>query len=290
MKNQHILEISLYPQKQRSKQREELITQLILTLAALVTIIPLLWILMGSLKNNNELFLNSFGIPHVWHFENYYYAWKDGHIGADFFNSLFICCVSIISILFITSMAAYILSRFKFRINFTIYSFFLMGLMIPWASNLLPLFLTLKKIGVYDTYWALILPYISFEIPFGVFILTGFMKSIPTELEEAAIIDGCSNWSIFLKVIIPLSKPVLSTVAILTFLDVWNEYLFALVFLSNPDHFTLSLGLASFQTGKVQHYGIIMAGIIISIIPVLIIYTLLQKQVIKGMTAGAVKG
>ena len=290
MENQHILKISLFPQKQRPKQREEMITQIILISAALITMIPLLWILMSSLKNNNELFLNSFGIPHVWRFENYYHAWKDGNIGADFFNSTFICCVSIISILFITSMAAYILSRFKFRLNFMIYSFFLMGLMIPWASNLLPLFLTLKKIGVYDTYWALILPYISFEVPFGVFILTGFMKSIPTELEEAAVIDGCSNWIIFLKVIIPLSKPVLSTVAILTFLDVWNEYLFALVFLSNPAHFTLSLGLASFQTGRVQYYGIIMAGIIISIIPVLIIYTLLQKQVIKGMTAGAVKG
>ncbi|HBE78792.1 MAG TPA: carbohydrate ABC transporter permease [Firmicutes bacterium] len=290
MENLQILESSLFPERQKPKHRKGISTQIILIATALITMMPLLWILMGSFKNNNELFLNSFGIPHIWRFENYYQAWKNGNIGADFFNSTFICCVSIICILLITSMAAYILSRFQFRLNFMIYSFFLMGLMIPWASNLLPLFLTLKKIGVYDTYWALILPYISFEIPFGVFILTGFMKSIPTELEEAAVIDGCSNWAIFMHVIIPLSKPVLSTVAILTFLDVWNEYLFALVFLSNPAHFTLSLGLAAFQTGRVQYYGIIMAGIIISIIPVLFVYILLQKQVIKGMTTGAVKG
>ena len=115
------------------------------------------------------------------------------------------------------------------------------------------------------------------------------MKALPTELEEAALIDGGTRWVVFTKVIIPLSKPALATVAVLTFLDVWNEYLFALVFLNDPAKFTLPLGLAAFQTARVWQYGIIMAGIIISIIPVIISYIFLQKQVIKGMTAGALK-
>lgn len=265
-------------------------SQVLLMAAAAATLVPMLWVLVSSFKDNNQIFAASFGLPQVWHFENYARAWIVGNIGACFLNSGLVAVVSVLGILYIAAMAAYVLARYRFRLNFALYSYFLMGLMIPWASNLLPLFLTLKALQVYDTLWALILPYVSFELPFAIFILTGFMKTIPSELEEAALIDGGSRWVVFIRVILPLSKPALATVAVLTFLDVWNEYLFALVFLNNPAKFTLPLGLAAFQTARVAQYGVIMAGIIISVIPVLILYGLLQKQVIKGMTAGALKG
>jgi raffinose/stachyose/melibiose transport system permease protein len=266
------------------------LSQIVLVGAAAATLIPMIWVLVSSLKDNNQIFAASFSLPRVWHFENYARAWVVGNIGSCFLNSGLVSLVSVLGILYIAAMAAYALARYQFRLNFALYTYFLMGLMIPWASNLLPLFLTLKAIRAYDTLWALILPYVAFELPFAIFILTGFMKTIPGELEEAALIDGGSRWIVFTRVILPLSKPALATVAVLTFLDVWNEYLFALVFLNNPAKFTLPLGLAAFQTARVAQYGVIMAGIIISVIPVLILYVLLQKQVIKGMTAGALKG
>jgi raffinose/stachyose/melibiose transport system permease protein len=288
MMNQKAL-IQGQPVKKPGFRIEAVVSHTILLVAVWMTVIPLLWVLISSFKDNNAIYADSFGLPPVWHIENYYRAWVVGNIGSCFFNSCLVSAVSVLSILLISAMAAYILARFQFGLNFALYSFFLMGLMIPWASNLLPLFLNLKALNIYDTLWALILPYVSFEIPFAVFILTGFMKALPTELEEAALIDGASRWTVFTKVILPLSKPALATVAVLTFLDVWNEYLFGLVFLNNPAKFTLPLGLAAFETARVAQYGVIMAGIIISIIPVLVCYVFLQKQVIKGMTAGALK-
>jgi len=273
----------------RRSLAERMTSQAVLILVAFVTAYPFFWVILGSLKDNNEIFGNSFGLPHVWQFMNYYRAWKDGHVATYFMNSVFVGALAVACVLVFSSMASYILARFKFRLNFTIYTIFLLGLMIPWAASLLPVFIALKHLHLLDTRVGLSFTYVAFELPFGVFVITGFMKSIPSELEEAAAMDGCGYTKIFSVIIIPLSNAALSTVAVLTFLDVWNDYLFALVFLSTPTKFTLSLGLTTLRSERVAFYGYIMAGIVISVVPVMVLFILLQKQVIKGVTAGAVK-
>jgi raffinose/stachyose/melibiose transport system permease protein len=166
----------------------------------------------------------------------------------------------------------------------------MLGLMIPWSASLLPVFLSLRDLHLLDTRVGLSLIFLSFELPFGVFVITGFMKTIPLELEEAAIVDGCGYTRVFFEIIIPLSRAALATIAVLTFLDIWNDYLFALVFLNTQSKFTLSLGLTMLRSERVTYYGYIMAGIVISILPVMVFFLVFQNQVIKGVTAGALKG
>lgn len=273
----------------KKRSSETTVTQILLILFALVTAYPFLWVLLGSLKDNTEIFSNSFGLPHQWRFINYYRAWTDGNVGAYFFNSVFVSAIAVGGVLVISSMASYILARFKFRLNFFIYTVFLLGLMIPWAASLLPVFITLRDLGLLDNRVGLALAYAAFELPFAVFVTTGFMKRIPSELEEAAVMDGCGYTRIYWMVVMPLSTAAIATVAVLTFLDVWNDYLFALVFLSTPTKFTLALGLTELRSERVTYYGYIMAGITISIIPVMTAFVLLQNYVIKGVTAGALK-
>ena len=281
--------VTTYQRLKSSAKTARIVSFCVLVAAAVFTLFPFAWVVIGSFKDNVDIFERPFGLPRVWHAQNYVDAWTVGKIGAYFLNSLLVSVVSVVGAALFAAMASFALARFRFKLNFLVYSFFIMGLMIPWASNLLPLFLLLKRLALNNTLAALILPYVSFELPMGILITTSFLKSMPGELEEAAIIDGCSSWGVFWKVVAPLAQPALATVAVLTFLDVWNEYLFALVFLNNPAVFTLPLGLALFRTAKVQHYGLVMAGVVISIIPVMAIYVCLQKFVIRGITAGAVK-
>jgi raffinose/stachyose/melibiose transport system permease protein len=267
-----------------------IVSLVFLGLLALLTGYPFLWVLLGSLKTNQEIFSNSFWLPHAWQFVNYVRVWKDGHVASYFLNGALVSAGAVITVALFSSMASYALARFRFRLNFAIYTVFLLGLMIPWAASLLPVFISLRDLHLLDTRAGLSLTYLAFELPFGVFVITGFMKTIPAELEEAAVMDGCGYARMYAKVIIPLSRAALSTVAVLTFLDVWNDYLFALVFLSTPGKFTLALGLTMLRSERVSYYGYIMAGIVISIVPVMALFLVLQNQVIKGITAGAVKG
>jgi raffinose/stachyose/melibiose transport system permease protein len=251
---------------------------------------PLLWTLINSFKDNTDIFRHPFSLPAKWMIDNYINAWKIGHLNVSFVNSMIVSFLTVALIILLSSMASFVLARINFKFSFAIYSFFLLGMMVPQTSVMIPLFVLYKNLGLINKYSSLIVSYTAFGISMAVFILVGFMKSIPKELEEAAIIDGCSGQRIFLTIILPLSRSALVTVAILSFLDAWNEYLFALVFIANPAVKTLSLALANFRDAHAVHYGLMSAGIVISTLPVIIIYILLQEQVIKGLTAGAVKG
>src|SRR5690606_29746609 len=168
--------------------------------------------------------------------------------------------------------------------------FFVVGMLIPIHSTLVPLFLLMKQLKILNTHWALIFPYAAFALPTAIFILTAYLRSVPKEIEEAAYIDGASLWGVFFKIMLPISLPALSTVSILSFLQSWNDFSFALVFITKSTLKTLPLAVSNFADGFQTDYSLTLAAMTLSVIPTIIIYLLFQEQVMKGMTAGAVKG
>jgi raffinose/stachyose/melibiose transport system permease protein len=249
-----------------------------------------LWVLMTSFKDNGEIFANPFGLPKSFNLDNFIFALTDVNMALYLWNSLLVAVATVLFCFILGSTMSYVLARFHFGGNLILYLLFVIGLTIPLQSLIFPMFFKMHHIGLRDTMIGLIIVYTALNLPKTVFLLVGFMKGIPREMEEAAIIDGCNYWQIFSKVIIPMSRPALATVGILVFISAWNEYIFATVLISSDAIKTLPLGLASFQSSHLSEYGLISAGVIISVIPVLIVYMLFQEQIIKGMASGAVKG
>ncbi|WP_405083505.1 carbohydrate ABC transporter permease [Paenibacillus psychroresistens] len=270
----------------------------ILLLGYLVVILyPFLFVLFSSVKSDNQAIAsNPFGFPSSFHFENYYEAWVNAKISVYFFNSLYIATLcSIVTIVF-SSMGAYAITRMRYlKLSKGMYQFILIGLLIPGNALLLPIFIMLKDMVVFGqpilgTHMALILPYTAGAIPFTVIILSAFMKSIPSEIEEASVMDGLSAKGIFTKIIIPITIPALVTVFIINFIGNWNEFLLANFFISTDELRTLPVGMVGFRDIYNTNYAQMSAGIVYSILPVMIIYAVLQKQIIEGLTAGGVKG
>jgi ABC-type glycerol-3-phosphate transport system permease component len=245
---------------------------------------------MTAFKTNREIFANPFGLPNSFSFENFTNAWTTANMSKYFWNSLIVSITTVALCIILGSTVSFVIARFKFRGNAFLYALFVIGVTIPLQSLLLPIFFKMQNLGLRNTLLSLIIVYTALNIPKTVFILVGFMKTIPRELEEAAIMDGCSYWKIFYKIIMPICKPGLATVGILVFIAAWNEYVFATILISQDVARTLPLGLANFQTSYASNYALIAAGVLISVIPVIIVYIILQEQIIKGMTSGAVKG
>ena len=261
-----------------------------LSLYSLVVLFPFAWLLVTSFKTNSEIANQPFGFPAQLNFQNYVDAWTSIKMLTLFKNSIFICTVSVLMIVFVAALAGYVLSRYRFKINSLIYGFFIMGMMIPMNAAIIPLFINMKWMGLRGSYFAVIFPYIAFNLPMAIFLITTYMKGIPEEIEEAAVIDGCGAGRIFFNIILPLSKPILSTTAIIVFMFLWNEFLFALVFLPGNDYHTIPLGIMSFKGQYSTNFAMQTAGMVIAIIPTVFIYLFLSDKIINGMTAGAVKG
>lgn len=261
-----------------------------LCICAFFTLYPIYFSIISSLKKSDDIFLHPFSVPLTFHFENYARAWEIGNIGIYFRNSVVLTLATMIVVIFVGAMAAYVLSRFNFKFQSVLFIFFISGLMIPIQSTIIPLSFIFGNLHIKNNYPVLILLFTAFQIPITVFILNGFMKSIPSELEEAAIIDGCSAFVVFTKIIIPMSMPAIVTASIFNFLNVWNNLLFPLVFISDKNLQVMALGLLSFFSERVSDYSGVMAAIVFSIVPPLLTYVLLQEKVEKGLTAGAVKG
>lgn len=249
-----------------------------------------LWIFITSFKSNREIFSNPFGLPSNFQLDNYIFALVDVNMALYLLNSLIVAVFTVTLCFILGATVSYVISRFTFKGNGFIYVLFIVGLTIPLQSLIFPMFFKMHDLGLRDTLFGVIIVYTALNLPKTVFLLVGFMKAIPKEMEEAAIIDGCNYWNVFSRVIVPMSKPALATVGILVFIAAWNEYIFSTVLISSDAIKTLPLGLASFQSSHLSEYGLIAAGVIISIIPVLIAYVLFQEQIIKGMASGAVKG
>ncbi|GAA0136630.1 carbohydrate ABC transporter permease [Paenibacillus sp. YSY-4.3] len=262
----------------------------ILSVYGIVTIYPFFWLIISAFKTNEDFYSRPFGLPMNWQWENFTRAWESAKLGTAFMNSLIVSLGSLAVTLFIAALASFVLARFQFRMKGMIMAFFVVGMLIPIHSTLVPLFILMKQIKLLNTYWALILPYTAFALPTAIFVLSAYLMSIPKDIEEASFIDGTGVWGLFLKVILPMSLPALSTVTILSFLHSWNDFSFALVFISKTSLKTLPLGIANFADGYQTDYGLTLAGMTISVIPTVIMYLIFQEQVMKGMTAGAVKG
>lgn len=262
-----------------------------LVLVAFIQLFPLYWMFTFSLKDNSEIFGgNPLGLPRRWLWSNYSNAFLGGNVGNYFINSVIVTAITIILTVIMSVMASYALTRMVFKIRKQMNSFFILGLTVPLHSALLPIFIMLRNLRMVNSYWALIIPYTAFAIPMAILIFSGFMSSLPRELEEAACIDGCSIYRIFFSIILPLMKPAIATVTIFTFLQAWNELMFAVVFISDVKYKTLTVGIQSLAGQYTTDWGPIGAGLMVATIPTLIIYAFMSKKVQDSLVVGAVKG
>ncbi len=257
---------------------------------AVVVLLPLLWLLSSSLKTQRELAANIWGLPRKLELNNYVLAWTRSRMAIYMRNSMIVAATTIMLTVGATATMSYALSRFRFRINRLIYYIIIAGMMIPIHSAVIPLYIIALKWKLMNNLVALGFIYAAFRIPVSVFLLESFMVTIPKELEECAIIDGCGYWQIFWKVIMPLSRDGMVTIMILAALACWNEMLLAMLMLSRPFIKTIPIGVMGFITEYNSEYTQLCAGLIIAVIPNLIFYALMQERIVKGMTVGSLKG
>lgn len=267
------------------------IVAIIFALVALVfAITPFFFMLLNSFKDKFEMLTKGvFALPDKLLFQNYREV-LEGNFLQFFFNSIIILVITLILLIAISAFAAYPLSRFNFKMNKVIYSLIVSLMAIPVHVTLIPIFRMTKSIGMYDSIWALIGPNVAMGIPISVFILTSFMKALPKEIEEAAEIDGCGKVEMFFRVILPMSKPGLSTLAIYNGVNIWNEFIFAYTLTQTPSNQPLPLAIWEFQGQYSMNTPLIMAVLTMTVMPMIILFILAQDKLVKGMTAGAVKG
>ena len=267
-----------------------IITYILLSFFAIMCLYPIFWLLLASFKTNKELYMNPWGMPAALSFVKYQNAIVKGNVLIYFGNSVIIAVAAVIAISFLATMVSYALTRMQWKLSELVYNIFLAGMMIPIYAMIIPLFSMFKAMGILDTYLAVIIPHIAVGLPMGIFIICGFMRSIPRELEEAAIIDGASIYQCFGQIILPITRASIVTVAVVQFINVWNDLLLPRIFLTSSKKMTLPVGLTNFQAQYSTDYVGMIAAVIITIVPSIIVYVILHKQIMEGMVAGAVKG
>jgi raffinose/stachyose/melibiose transport system permease protein len=254
------------------------------------TFLPLLWLFITSFKTNYELLTAPLSLPASWQFQNYINAFQLSDLHLLFVHSVLVSFLSTGLNILVASMAAYVLSRYHFGFNNVILSILLAGILIPIIALMVPYFKLISRSGLYDSLLALILTYAAINIPISVFLIHGFMGAIPKELEEAAVIDGCSFLQRYSRIIFPLSKLGVVTAGTFVFLYSWNEFIYALLLTSSVRARTLQLGIRFFKSQFVSDYTSMYAALVITIIPSILVYVLLHEKIIQGLTTGALKG
>jgi len=265
-------------------------TYLVMIILVVLTIYPMIWMLLGSFKTLGEFYTDIWGLPHIWHWDNFSQAWNEVQLGQKFVNSLIATIGTLILTLPLCAMAGYAFAKVDFPLRRYIYYFVLAGIMIPFGVTAVPVLTTEVSLGLFDTRIGLILVYAAQNLPFGIFLMYSFFQSVPSELEEAALIDGCNRFKAFVRIVLPLAKPGLATLLIFTGTSVWNEYLMASVLIHQPNLETLPLGLVNFTTAHSTNYPELFAALSIVTAPVVLLYLVAQRQFISGLTAGALKG
>ncbi|MET3926018.1 carbohydrate ABC transporter permease [Devosia sp. 2618] len=268
-----------------------LLAYVALLFAMVVILFPLLWMFLSSFKGQSELFARDMTLlPNVWTWENYVNVWFNTPFPLYFWNSFYIAGLTTLFTVFVAIYAAYAIARLEFKGRKAFGLMLLITQMFPHIMLVLPLFAIIKALGLFNTHIALIIAYTAFSLPFSIWMLRSFFAAIPTELEDAAAVDGASLMSTLHKVILPLVGPGIAAVAMYTFIQAWNEFLFALVFLQSQSLRTLPLGLASFQEEFTLRWDLMMAGGSIVSLPVLIFFLFMQRFIVQGLLGGAVKG
>ena len=267
-----------------------LIIHLFLLTVAVTCIFPLLWMISSSLKTQETIFKDMSLIPQSLNFVNYYHAWVEGGFGRYFLNSIFYTVAVVIGIVIISSMAAYAFSRLRFAGRNVLFIIFMAAMMIPIQGSFVALYVLLNKLNLRNTALGYILCMINVGLSTSIFLLKTFFDKMPKELEDAARIDGCTKLGIWWHVALPLAKPVLAVVVVLNALNVWNEFILALLIFDSRPLMPLQVALMTFQGEFVTRYPLLMAGLTIAALPIIILYLLMQKYIVKGVTQGAVVG
>jgi hypothetical protein len=266
-----------------------LIGYIFLLFMSIIFILPMLFTILSSLKTKLEIFTSPFGMPKVIQWGNYIQAWKDANMSAYFMNSLIQSGATVILTSIVATMAAYAFARFEFKLNKFLVVLFLLGMMVPIHTILVPISYIIGIFNLKNNIVALVLVYVAFNLPFSIMVMITFMKGVNRSLEEAAIIDGASYFQIYSKIMIPLTLPAISTISIFNFMGAWNNILFPLLFINDKKLRPISLGLLNFSGERGSEYGLLMAGIVITVVVPLAIYLLFQEKVESGLAAGAVK-
>ncbi len=255
---------------------------------SLIIIVPIMMVILGSFKTSREAVDMSFALPARMQWENFVIVFQRGKLIKPFINSTVFSVSAVVINISITSIAAFYLSRVRSRVNKIINAIFTLGLISPLI--MIPTIKVLQLLSLNNTYLGVILIYVAIKIPFSIFLFVGFIKTVPIELDEAAIIDGCNNIQLFTRVIFPLLKPVIMTDVFIIFMSIWNDINIPLYFLNTTDKWTMSLTVYNFFGQYSRDWNLVFANLIITSIPVILLYIFGQKYIVKGLTAGAVKG
>lgn len=266
-----------------------LLSHAILAFFTIIIVYPVVWMVFASFKTRGELVANIWGPPQTMVIENYIRAWERAKLGFALFNSIFVSLASVILVIVLAALAGYALARFRFRFATAILLLFVLTMQAP--VPVIPLYVMLVQLGLTNSYPGLILPTVAGGLPLSIFIFQSYFRTIPRELQEAAVVDGCSALGAFLRVIIPISMPVFATIAILEFLGSWNAYFLPLILIRSPEMRTLPLAIQVFfyDWGR-SEWEQVFAALTVGSLPMIIVYNLMQRQFIQGLTSGAIKG
>ena len=267
-----------------------IVCAVILLIMVIICIYPIVWMFFGSMKDKAEFYTNIWGLPKQIHLDNYIAAWKNADLGRRFINSLIVTLGSMCIMIPVTSCAAYAVARLNFKGKNLIYMYLLLGIMIPAGVLGIPTFTVAMKMGLLNSHFGLMLIYAAQNIAMGMFIMRGFFISLPRELEEAAMIDGCSRFGCFVRIIVPLARAGVATQVIFNGLTIWNDYFMANIMITKDELRTLPLSIANFVGKHSTNYPELFAMLTMATIPGIIVFVLSQKSFIEGVAAGAVKG
>ena len=266
----------------------EATSHVLLAVWTIIVIVPFLWVVLSSFKTTKEILASPFSLPAHWQFDNYAHAWTDAGIRQFFLNTVIVVGVALVLVMLLGAMCAYVLARFTFPGSRAIYYLMLAGLTFPIFLAIVPLFFILKNIGLINTLPGLIMVYVAFALPFTVFFLYSFFRSLPDDVYEAALIDGAGEWRAFFRIMLPMARPGIAAVAIFNFLGLWNQFLLPVALNTDQDRYVLTQGMASFasQAGYAVDFGALFAAVVITVVPVLIVYVIFQRRLEGSVSRG----
>jgi ABC-type glycerol-3-phosphate transport system permease component len=273
----------------RSRLGPDTVRYALLLVFLLVFLVPFVWIWSSAFKTSLEIARDPFALPSAFRWENIERAWTVGRFDRYIGNSVIYCAAIVTGVVVLSCMAGYALALLPLPGRNAILVVFLLGLMVPFQSVMIPLYYLLRDLRLLETYWAFIVPGIALRLPFGIFLMRGFFRGLPSELADAARVDGANEWAVFRQVMLPLAKPGLATLVVFQFIFTWNQFAMPFVFVQRDELRPVSLGTLFFFGRFTADRGMIAAGVTISMLPVIVLYLLLQRRFIEGITAGALK-
>ncbi len=274
----------------KSRTKRDIPVLAFLAIYAVIILVPMLFIVISSFKTNAEIFNSPWRLPARFDLYTYLDVFVHYSVYRYFINSLYYSTVTVAATVVLCAMGAYGIARLKWKLAGATKAYVLLGLMVPVHSMIVPLYIMMSRIGMQNPRFSVILIYVAFALPTSLFIFTAYLSEIPRDLEEAAVLDGCSIFEAFRRIIVPLMQPAIATVAIFTFLGAWNDFFVGLIFINADKYWTIQLGVSKFQGAFSVRYSYLLAAVVVALLPTVIVYLFMNRRIIAGITAGAVKG